>query len=100
MIVGEADCPSVKMNETYRLQPALSDILRICTIDLLPPLGIGKRIGYVISLWYVSCLSLKPAVILTCVALARTGLIKHAAFTLMLCQQTNSSNLLLKQGTI
>jgi hypothetical protein len=38
MIVGEADCPSVKINEMYRVQPTLADLPSISTLDLLPPL--------------------------------------------------------------
>ncbi len=83
MIVGEADCPSVKMNGMYRLRPTLDDLLSIFTLDLLPPLKIAQWIGYALPLRYVSSLSLKPAISHTFVALARTGLITGAAFSPM-----------------
>jgi hypothetical protein len=90
MIVGEADCSSVKMNEMYRFQPTLPDLRSIFTLDLLPPLGIAEWIGYALPLWYVSCLLLRPDISRTFVALALTGLITNAAFPLMLCQHTYS----------
>ena len=75
MIVGEVYCPSVKMNEIYRLQPILAALLSIFTLDLLPPLKITQWIGYALPLRYVSSLSRKPAISRTFVALAHTGLI-------------------------
>lgn len=80
MIVGEVYCPSVKMNEMYRLQPTPAAPLSFFTLDLLPPLKIAQWIGYALPLRYVSSLSLKPAISHTFVALARTGLITGAAF--------------------
>ena len=100
MIVKEADCPSVKMNELYRLQLTLADLPSIFTLDLLPPISIAEWIGYALPHWYVSCLSLKPAVSLTFVALAHTGLITGAAFSPMLRHQTYPSTSLLKRGMI
>lgn len=88
MIVGEAYCPSVNMNEMYRLQPALADLLTIFPFALLSALGIAEVIGYTSPLRYVSCLSFIAAVCLTFVALARTGLITGAACPSMLRQQT------------
>ena len=88
MIVKEADCPSVKMNEMYRLQLTLAELPSMFTLDLLPPLSIAEWIGYALPFWYGSCLSLKPAVSLTYGALARTELITGAAFPPMLRQQT------------
>ena len=96
----EADCPSVKMHELYRLQLTLADLPSFFTLDLLPPLSLADRIGHAMPPWYMSCLSLKPAVSRTYVALARTGLITGAAFPPMLRQQTYPSTLLLKRGMI
>jgi hypothetical protein len=100
MIVEKADRPSVNMHEMYRLQLTLADLPSIFTIDLLPPLSIAKWIGYALPLRYVSCLSLKPAVSLAYVALARTGLMTGAALPPMLRHQTYYLNLLLKRGMI
>ena len=100
MIVGEADCPSVNMNEMYRLQPILADLLSIVTLALLPPLRIGQWIGYALPPRYVSSLSCKPAISRTFVALARTGLITGATLPPMLRHQTYYSHLLLKRGTL
>ena len=84
MIVGETDCPSVNMNEMYRLQQTLADLLSIFTLDLLSPFWITEAIGHAFPLWYLSYLPHKPAVSLTFVALARTGLITGAALPPML----------------
>lgn len=84
MIVGEAYCPSVNMNEMHRLQQALADLLTIFTLAL----GIAEVIGYASPLRYVSCLSFIAAVFPTFVALGRTGLITGAACPSMLRQQT------------
>ena len=92
--------PSVKLNEMYRLQSTLAGLLGIFILLPLTPLVIDEWTGYAFPLGYVSCFSLKPAVSLTFVAHACTGLFTDASLTLMLCQQTHSSNLLLKQGTI
>jgi hypothetical protein len=93
-------CHSVKQNEWHRLLSPLAALVGIFILNLLTPPGITVWFGYALLLWYLSCLSLKPAVCLTFGALARPGLITGAAFPFMLCQQTYSSNLLLKQGTI
>ena len=100
MIVGEVYCPSVKMNEMYRLRPTLAALLSIFTLDLLPPLKIAQWIGYALPLRYVSSLSRKPAISRTFVALAHTGLITDAACSPTLRHQTSYSTLLLKRGTI
>ena len=86
-----ASRPSVKLNEVYRLQPTLAGLPGNFTLDLLTSLGIAEWIGYAFPLWYVSRLSLKPAVSLTFVALACTGLIGDAAFPLMHRHQKYSS---------
>lgn len=88
MIVGEADYPSVNMNEMYRLQPTLAGLLGIFTLALLSPLWVAEWIGYAFPLWSMSCFSFIAAVFLTFVALARTGLITGAACPSMLRQQT------------
>ena len=100
MIVKEADCPSVKMHEMYRLELTLADLPSMFTIDLLPPLSIAEWSGYALPLWHVACLSLKPAVFITYVALALTGLMTGAALPPKLRQQTYPSTLLLKRGMI
>jgi hypothetical protein len=93
-------CHSVKRNEWHRLLSPLAALVGIFILNLLTPPGITVWIGYALLLWYLSCLSLKAAVCLTFGALARPGLITGAACPFMRCQQTYSSNLLLKQGTI
>lgn len=100
MIVGEANCPSMKMNEMHRLQPILADLLSIVILALLPLLRIGQWIGYALPLRYVSSLSHKPAISRTFAALARTGLITGATPPPMFHHQTYYSHLLLKRGTL
>lgn len=100
MIMGGTDHPSVRFNEVYRLKPSPASLLGNVTRDLLPPLGITEGIGYAFPFWYVSWLSRKPYFSFIFVALASTGLIADTTRPLMVCQQTDSSNLLLKQGTI
>ena len=100
MIVEKADRPSVKSNEVYRIQPTLIGLLGIVTLDLLSPPWITKVIGYVLPLWYVSCLPRKPAASLKVVTLPRTGLITDAAIPLLLRDGMYSSTLLMKRGTI
>jgi hypothetical protein len=80
--------PSAKLNEGSRL---LAGPLGSFLLDLLTSLGIAEWIGYAFPLWYVSRLSLKPAVFLTFVALACTGLIGDAALPLMPRHQKYSS---------
>lgn len=72
--------PSVKLNEVYRLLPALAGLLGFFLLDLLAPLGIAMWIGYAFPLWYVSRLSFKPAVPLPLIALACTGSIVAGYF--------------------
>jgi len=98
--MGGTDHPSVRFNKVYRLKPSPAGLLGIFTRDLLPPLGIFEWIAYAFALWYVSCFSGKPYFSLIFVALASTGLIAVTVLPLTLCQQTYSSNLLLKRGTI
>jgi hypothetical protein len=100
MNVGDADCPSVKLNEVYLLQPTQADLLSIFTLDLLPPLKIAQWIGYALPLRYVSSLSLKPAISRTFIALVHTGLITGASFSSIRRHQTYYSTLLLKRGMI
>ena len=92
--------PSVKLNEVYRLLPALLGLLGIFILELPTPLGIDVWIRNPFPICCVSHLSLKPAVHLTPVLLACTGLVANAALSLMFRHQTFSSNYLLKQGTI
>jgi hypothetical protein len=63
----------VKLNEVYRLLPALAGAFGIFILDLMTPLGSAEWTGYVFPLWYVFRLSRKPAVSLPLVALACTG---------------------------
>jgi hypothetical protein len=100
--VGDADCPSVSMNEMYRFQPIqiLADWLGSTTPDLLPSLRIAESFGHAFPLSYLSRLSLRPGVSLTFSARAFAGLITGAAFSPMLRHQTSSSTLLPKRGTI
>lgn len=100
MVVGEAYYPSMNVNEMYRLQPTLANLLSTFTLVLLSALGIAEWIGYAFLLWYVSRLSLGPGVFLTFIALAFAGLITGAAFPPILRHQTYYSTLLLKRGTI
>lgn len=41
----EADCPSVKMHEIYRLQLTLADLPSSFTLDLLPPSALPTGSG-------------------------------------------------------
>lgn len=67
--------PSVKLNEVYRLLPAVAGLLGFFLLDLLAPLGIAVWIGYAVPLWYLFRLSRKPAVSLSLIALICTGVI-------------------------
>ena len=75
-------------------------LLGIFILELPAPLGIAVWIRYAFPIGCVSHLSLKPAIPLTLVLLACTGLVTNAAPSLMFRHQTLSSNFLLKQGTI
>jgi len=88
MVVGEAYYPSMNVNEMYRLQPTLANLLSTFTLVLLSALGIAEVIGYASPLRSVSCLSLIATVFLTFVAFARAGLVTGATFPPMLRQQT------------
>ena len=100
--MGDADCPSVSMNEMYRFQPIqfLADCLDTSTPDLLPSLRIAESFGHAFPLSYVSRLSLRPVVSLTFSALAFAGLITGAAVPPILRYQTYYLTLLLKRGMI
>jgi hypothetical protein len=101
MIVGEADCPFVKIKEMYRLQPPLANLRSFfTTLDLLYPLRIAQWNGYALPLRYVSSLSRKPAISRIFVALAHAELITGAACSPMLRHQTAYSTVLLKRGMI
>ena len=100
MVVGEAYYPSMNVNEMYRLQPTLANLLSTFTLVLLSALGIAEIIGYASPLRSGSCLSRIATVFLTFVAFARTGLITGAALPPMLRQRTYYSHLLLKRGTL
>jgi hypothetical protein len=80
MTMWDSGRPSVKLNEVHRLLPALVGLLGIFILELMTPLGIAVWIGYAFPLWYVSHLSLQPAVSLPLLALVCSGLIVAGYF--------------------
>ncbi|HSL04929.1 MAG TPA: hypothetical protein VK901_15480 [Nitrospiraceae bacterium] len=55
-----AICLSVKQIEWHRLQPPRAALLGIFIFDMQTQLEIAVLIGYLLSLWFLYCLAIKP----------------------------------------